>query len=214
MQVSRLVSQTPHCRLVALALWSLRYMFILIASLLSSPAWAEEADIVSSDVEVIDGDSIVIDNRQLDLLGIDAPELTQLCYSAAAPWPCGEAASALLAQFLVGKQIHCREVIINAQGQLLGRCGRLGLDAGAELVTRGLAVLDPAYRGYYLRNFREARYNSAGMVGGRFVVPWEWRDGKRLDPEQLKRDLEMPLPFGNSPPAEGAAPDALPDASE
>jgi len=161
--------------------------------LLSSPVLGAEADIVSRDVTVLDGDTIVIAERQLDLLGIDAPELEQLCYLQAEPWPCGQEARAALAGFLRGQEVDCHEILIDSEGDLTGRCSIVGLDAGAELVTRGLAVLDPAYRGYYLRNFREARYNSAGMMGGRFVVPWEWRAGKRLDPEQLKRDLETPL---------------------
>jgi len=175
----------------------MKYLIPVIALLLPAAAAAEEANIVSRDVTVIDGDSIVIAERQLELLGIDAPELEQLCYLQAEPWPCGQVARQALAQFLAGKEVLCSEIVVDAEGRLLGRCSIVGLDAGAELVTRGLAVLDPAYRGYYLRNFREARYNSAGMMGGRFVVPWEWRDGKRLDPEQLKRDLETPLPFGD-----------------
>ena len=169
---------------------SLIALFLLFFPVCAS---ANEADLVAQDVQVIDGDSIIISGKQLNLLGIDAPELGQECYLKAEAWPCGEAASLALAGFLDGKEVHCHEIILDDEGHLTGRCSIVGLDVGAELVTRGLAVLDPDYRGYYLRNYREARYSGAGVLGGRFVVPWEWRDGKRLDPEQLKRDLENPI---------------------
>jgi len=193
----------------------MRCSLVAIFLFLSGAVEAAEADIVGRDVLVIDGDSIVIAERELELLGIDAPELEQLCYLKAEPWPCGRVASEALGQFLDGKEVLCREIVVDGEGRLLGRCSIVGLDAGAELVTRGLAVLDPAYRGYYLRNYREARYNSAGMLGGRFVVPWEWRDGKRLDPEQLKRDLETPLPFGDAmPPMEPSGDDRAPSETD
>jgi endonuclease YncB( thermonuclease family) len=172
-----------------MTLFGMRRLLLVLSLLLPGTAVAAEANIVSRDVTVIDGDSIVIAGRRLELLGIDAPELAQLCYLRAEPWPCGKEARDALAGFLVGKEVDCHEILIDGEGRSVGRCSIVGLDAGAELVTRGFAVLDPAYRGYYLRNFREARYNSAGIMGGRFVVPWEWRAGKRLDPEQLKRDI-------------------------
>jgi endonuclease YncB( thermonuclease family) len=160
--------------------------------LFSMRALAAEADLAGRDVQVIDGDTIIISGQELDLLGIDAPELAQQCYLKGEAWPCGEASSLALMEFLDGKQVHCHEIIIDEKGQLTGRCSIVGLDVGAELVTRGLAVLDPAYRGYYLRNYREARYSGAGVLGGRFVTPWEWRDGKRLDPEKLKPPATAP----------------------
>jgi endonuclease YncB( thermonuclease family) len=162
---------------------------ILAAFGLAWPALAETIYVSNekgNSITVIDGDSIVISGSQLDLLGIDAPELGQNCYLKGVAWACGAEASLALAQFVDGKQLDCHEIIIDEKGQLTGRCSIVGLDIGAELVTRGLAVLDPAYRGYYLRNYREARYSGAGILGGRFVTPWEWRDGKRLDPEKLK----------------------------
>ena len=162
------------------------FLLILFCAPVLGLALASEPDILGRDVTVIDGDTIIVSGTQLELLGIDAPELGQVCYLKGVAWACGEEASLALARFVVGKQVDCHEIIIDDKGQLTGRCSVVGLDIGAELVTRGMAVLDPAYRGYYLRNYREARFSGAGVLGGRFVTPWDWRDGKRLDPEKLK----------------------------
>lgn len=43
------------------------------------------------------------------------------------------------------------------------------------MVSRGLALAYARYSRYYLPNQNETHASGAGMFGGEFMRPWEWR---------------------------------------
>ena len=94
---------------------------------------------------VIDGDTIVIDNIQVRIAGIDAPELDQ-------PWG-KKAKSALIG--------ICRDQVITAhisdalsKNRVVATCILAdGRDLAAEIVRRGLALDWPAYSNGKYRHF-------------------------------------------------------------
>lgn len=137
-------------------------------------AWLDPAPPpVAGRARVADGDSFVLDDTRIRLLGLDAPELNQECSDAAGqPWPCGRAARDRLAALLGDSDIHCIPEDTDRFGRLLARCTSRGDDPGARMVAEGLALSS----GGYWREEAEARAARKGIWAGNFERPADWRD--------------------------------------
>ena len=61
--------------------FSANSIFIILIFLICNVVKSQEIKIIEGNALVTDGDSIKIDNKKIRLLGIDAPELRQLCLS-------------------------------------------------------------------------------------------------------------------------------------
>lgn len=120
---------------------------------------------------VIDGDSLVVDGREIRLKGIDAPELAQICHREGAPWQCGEEARRQLRFFVRGGDISCEGNAFDEHGRLLAVCGIAGREVNAWMVEEGWAV---AF-GDYEEQEAEARDKRRGLWQGRFEQPRDWR---------------------------------------
>ena len=57
-------------------------------------------------------------------------------------------------------------------------------DLNGWLVSEGLAVAYLRYSHDYVSHETQAKSMSAGLWAGEFVMPWDWRRGKRLASEQ------------------------------
>lgn len=127
-----------------------------------------------------DGDSLRLGTDRIRLVGIDAPELTQVCWDASgAEWPCGRAAHRALADRVAIGSVTCQPEGTDRYGRTLARCSIAGEDLGAALVGAGLALA----RGGYRNEERAARSAGLGLWQGRFVDPRRWRDdGPTADP--------------------------------
>lgn len=127
-----------------------------------------------------DGDSLVLQGDRVRLLGIDAPELDQVCWDASGDeWRCGRAARDELAARLAAGPIDCQPEGTDKYGRTLAHCTVAEADLGAHMVSRGLAL---ATEGYLLESTR-ARAERLGLWQGRFVDPKTWRDeGPSGDP--------------------------------
>ncbi len=144
--------------------------------LLATPAFADVAGIAS----VIDGDTLEIQNQQIRLHGIDAPESRQLCRLDGKPWQCGKDAANALADKIARRPVTCLDLGRDRYKRMIGRCTVAGEDMGEWLVREGLAL---AYRRYsvdYVDEEADAQAARRGIWGSEFVKPWEWRWGKRL----------------------------------
>ena len=139
---------------------------------------------ITGTVRVLDGDTLVMAGHKIRLSGIDAPESRQKCLDAKNQWyMCGREATQALAHRIAGKPVTC---MLNPQpdryGRLLGTCWFSdGVKVQSWLVSHGWAV---AYRRYSLRYLGEevfARSQRNGIWRGRFVMPWHWRRGYRLN---------------------------------
>ncbi len=140
-------------------------------------ARAEELVGVAS---VIDADTMEIHGERVRLHGIDAPESSQQCYRLSGEaWRCGRQASLALADHIGRAIVHCLGTDRDRYGRLVAVCFQGQVDLNAWLVDEGWAV---AYRSYsldYVPNEEAARSNGMGIWGGTFVMPWDWRKGKR-----------------------------------
>lgn len=128
-----------------------------------------------------DGDSFRIGPDRIRLVGLDAPELDQVCWrDDGAEWPCGRAARDLMARELAEGPVACAPLGEDRYGRTLARCTvAAGGDLGAALVEAGLAVAD----GGYLAEQAEARRARRGLWSGRFASPRDWREeGPSSDP--------------------------------
>jgi adenine-specific DNA methylase len=94
-------------------------------------------------------------------------------------WACGRRAASELAAAVAGGEIHCISRERDRYQRLVATCWARGRDVGQSLVAHSWAV---AYRRYsvdYLRDEDLARYLTQGLWGGRFEMPWEWRQPRR-----------------------------------
>jgi endonuclease YncB( thermonuclease family) len=122
----------------------------------------------------IDGDSLRLNNVELRLKGIDAPEYRQSCQSAdGRDYPCGRIARRALANLLQEHDVSCAQTGKDRYGRGLAICrsADAGKDIAAELVRQGMAV---AY-GDFDRLEAEARAARRGIWAGGFERPEEWR---------------------------------------
>lgn len=138
----------------------------------------------SGTAQAADGDSLRLQGDRIRLLGIDAPELDQLCTAAdGGQWSCGETARQRLASLVAGAAISCQPEGRDRYGRTLATCEAGGRDLGAVLVAEGLAISSPGYAAEQ----SSARKARRGIWAGEFVTPRQWRDGEA--PEEAGMSL-------------------------
>ncbi len=162
---------------------SLTVTLFLVAWLftLSSPSSAET---VTGIPRVIDADTVHLAGERIRLKDIDAPETRQQCLDGNGDrFPCGVVSKRMLEARVGSAAITCElDPKRDRYGRRLGTCyARNGENLHSWLVRNGLAL---AYRKYSMRYVNEeaaARSDRVGMWEGKFVPPWLWRRGKRLE---------------------------------
>jgi endonuclease YncB( thermonuclease family) len=147
---------------------------VLIAAMLNR----KPEEMITGAARVIDGDSLVINGREMRIRGIDAPEARQTCTVSGKPVNCGREAAAALRRWIARGPAACSGNEIDRYGRLLVVCRINGTDIGADLVRNGFA-LD---FGDYPNEEREARAQYRGVWAGEFERPAEYRRRQREQP--------------------------------
>lgn len=119
----------------------------------------------------LDGDSLVVNGREMRLKGLDAPESRQTCEVAGKETPCGRQATAALKRWLSRGPVTCIGNEIDRYRRLLVVCRVNGQDIGADLVRNGFAV---DYGGY-AEEEKFASADSRGLWAGKFERPEDYR---------------------------------------
>ena len=140
--------------------------------------------------EIMDADTLVIDGQRIRLEGIDAPESKQYCErvvrsernASSERYLCGQAATEALKKYVAGRSISCAGDERDRYGRLLGVCRLRDRDLNAWLVRNGHALAYRQYSRKYIAEEDQARAERLGVWAGSFVKPWDWRQGKRLNP--------------------------------
>ena len=153
-----------------------------------SLAAANSTTSAGQDLQVIDGDTLQSGGDIVQLYGIDAPELGQLCWREGEPWQCGVEAAFALQKLvkLSGVAVICvswhdTTETEGPNGEVIRAC-QLGHDEdlGMALLRNGHAWALPGSFPYYGQLERRAKETGLGIWGSDAVTPWEWREGKRV----------------------------------
>ncbi len=130
---------------------------------------------------VIDGDTIEIAGTRIRLSGIDAPESKQTCVDEVGMhWQCGKASTFTLLNIIGNHWINCKGEKQDRYNRLIATCFIGPFDLNAMLVLKGSALAYRKYSTLYVSEETEAKLKKVGLWRGRFVPPWEWRQGKRI----------------------------------
>lgn len=158
----------------------------------TAPTVAAQVSAPSTDLfgkaSVVDGDTLLVQDVEVDLWTIDAPELAQTCDDESGkPWACGEVSRVNLEKLIDDHQVACRaKGTLPEDGRWQGLCfvadapcqdkaAPCAADLGSlnlAQVTEGWAV---DVEGQYMDNQADARDRKAGIWTGRFELPWAWR---------------------------------------
>ena len=131
---------------------------------------------VAGAAQVIDGDTLVIGERRIRILGIDAPERDQTCHDGAGhTWHCGADARRALAAHVARQQVSCHVAGQDRYGRDLARCAIGVTDLAEWLVREGWAVPAGDEQGRYRAAGREAEASRKGIWSGSFTQPADWR---------------------------------------
>jgi endonuclease YncB( thermonuclease family) len=122
----------------------------------------------------IDGDSLRLNEEEIRLTGIDAPEFAQTCGPRGAT-ACGRQARQFLADLLRRGPLVCEPEGEDRYRRTLARCFLDEEDIAAMVVRAGHAVARDSHFGAQT----EARNARRGIWAGPFEDPADWRESRR-----------------------------------
>ncbi|WP_234831264.1 RlpA-like double-psi beta-barrel domain-containing protein [Rhodopseudomonas palustris] len=129
---------------------------------------------------VLDGDTVEISGAKLRLLGIDAPELDQLCFDAKGDrFSCGIAARDELARRFGDKSWTCKVAGADDEGQKLATCQVESETVEEWMAGAGWAMAFTRHTRHAEKPEAVARQARSGLWAGAFIPPWDWRSGSR-----------------------------------
>lgn len=123
----------------------------------------------------IDGDSMRVDDKEVRLFGIDAPEFNQTCKRGGQDWSCGSEAADRLGQLVTGREVRCTSMGTDRYGRILGRCTVGVTDINRTMVATGYAVAFRRYSMDYISAEESAKAAKRGIWAGTFEMPSDVR---------------------------------------
>ena len=133
-------------------------------------------------VSVIDGDTLEMHGNRIRLHGIDAPESGQSCMAEKnKPYRCGQLSANRMASYVSGKTVYCEIKDKDRYGRLVAACSVDDVDVNELLVSEGWALAYRQYSKDYVSAEENAKKLGLGMWRGKFIEPWNWRRGERLE---------------------------------
>jgi len=133
-------------------------------------------------VSVVDGDTLEMHGNRIRLHGIDAPESGQSCTDEEnKTYRCGQLSANRMASYVSGKAVYCEILDKDRYGRLIAACSVNDVDVNQLLVSEGWALAYRQYSRDYVSAEENAKKLGLGMWRGKFVEPWNWRRGERLE---------------------------------
>jgi len=152
--------------------------FTLLAFMALGSAWLAKYNEVTlqGTYRIIDGDSLVLDGREIRLYGVDAPEYHQSCtLNNGAQYPCGRQSRDYLSQLAKDGNLVCRGSDEDKYQRLLAVCHAGDVELNRQMVLDGWAV---SY-GSYTSEEAAASNAKKGVWQGGFESPRAWRENAR-----------------------------------
>lgn len=147
-------------------------------------ASASAENVLAGTASVIDADTLDIGKQRIRLVGVDAPESGQKCLDKEQKLVrCGTISANALDQWINRNPVTCNIEGKDRYQRNLGKCFVRDESVQDWLVRNGYAVAYRSYSTEFVDAEVAARNAKAGMWAGEFVMPWDWRKGKRLPAE-------------------------------
>jgi endonuclease YncB( thermonuclease family) len=134
----------------------------------------------SSEIRVIDGDSITLGKLRIRLQGIDAPELKQECLDNKSNqlYKCGEVAKSYLIKLIDKQVVACTNEGLDRYKRQLAYCYVGKLNLNSEMVRTGNALAYSKYDKTFIKEEMEAKANKIGIWASKFENPEQYRKAK------------------------------------
>ena len=97
-------------------------IFVLLALGYASTAFSATEQSLTGPAQVIDGDSLMIDGREIRLHGIDAPEWNQTCETSTGKLAAGQEATSWLRSRIANNIVSCAASKKDRYGRLIATC--------------------------------------------------------------------------------------------
>ena len=141
----------------------------------SCPGWIH----MSVNLNVIDGDTIKLNNRSIRFSGIDAPEMKQKCKKEDEIIYCGKLSRDILIKKIGDKKVpSCKIEGKDIYNRTLAECFINGESLSRFLVRSGYAFAFRKYSKKYVEDEEYAKANKLGIWTMEFKYPWEYRRNK------------------------------------
>jgi endonuclease YncB( thermonuclease family) len=157
---------------------------VILAVLFASQRGTLSSQNSGDRLSVIDGDTLQLDGDVVQLYGIDAPELGQLCDSDGHLWHCGLEAALALSKLvnLNRSSLHCAPWSkdakdVSARRHVAQVCEVGGEDVAVLMLDAGNSLVLPGAFPDYVEAEQRAREGGLGIWHSDFVRPSEWRGG-------------------------------------
>lgn len=144
---------------------------LALTALVVARVGGKSTETVTGTARAADGDTLTLEGHRIRLVGIDTPEMMQVCKRDGLEWRCGVAARSRLAELLRAGPVTCRTQGKDKYDRWLARCETAAGDLGERMVREGLAV---AYGGYEDEE-QFAKAERKGLWGAEFDMPQQWR---------------------------------------
>ena len=153
----------------------------IAAACMSSAFSAGAERTIAGEVQVVDGDSLVVSGVRIRILDVDAPESGQFCFAKGesfdqGAWHCGKRATAALSDRIGEQKVSCDTTGEGVRKGWLARCSVDGEDLAQWLAANGWAVPAPDCECEVVRSAADqAKAEGLGIWSSAFTMPWEWR---------------------------------------
>lgn len=139
-----------------------------------------ERKFISTQVRVIDGDTIILGELRIRLQGIDAPELGQECRDKQTmyAYKCGKMAKEYLIKLIDNQEVACTDEGIDKYKRQLAYCYVGDINLNREMVKTGNALAYSKYDLFFIKEEIQAKWNKEGIWGSEFEKPEAFRKNK------------------------------------
>ena len=129
----------------------------------------------ADNLKIIDGDTIILNEKKVRFLGIDAPEIKQTCIQNDQKVECGVFAKMLLVKKIGSNIPKCISEGKDVYKRTLAECFVNGESLSKFLVRSGYAFAYRKYSKKFIKDEEFAKANKLGMWSMTFQYPWSFR---------------------------------------